>query len=57
VLQPNTGIVVTVILDDVVGRSKTLREAHVAHVAPKCLGPWPLVAKSMPFSITMPAAT
>jgi hypothetical protein len=54
VLQPNTGIAVTVILDDVVGRSKTLREAHVA---PKCLGPWPLVAKSMPFSITMPAAT
>jgi hypothetical protein len=28
----NAGIAVVVILDDVVGRSKTLREAHITHV-------------------------
>jgi hypothetical protein len=39
VLQPNIGIGFTVILDDVVGHSKMLREACVAHIAPKHHGP------------------
>jgi hypothetical protein len=39
VFQPNVRIGFTVILDDVIGSSKTLREARVTHVALKCLGP------------------
>jgi hypothetical protein len=39
VLQPNTGISFTVVLNDVVWHSKMLREACIVHVAPKCLGP------------------
>jgi hypothetical protein len=35
----NIRIGFTVILDDVIGSSKSLREARVAHVALKCLGP------------------
>jgi hypothetical protein len=56
VLQPNTGIGFTIIIDDVVRRSKTLREAHVAHVSPQRLGTQPIRAKVVPFSITTPTA-
>jgi hypothetical protein len=39
VLEPNVRIGFTVILDDFIGHSKTLREVRVAHVALECLGP------------------
>jgi hypothetical protein len=54
VLEPNVGIGLTVILDDVVGHPKMPGEARVVHVAPEHLGSWPLGAKAMPFSITVP---
>jgi hypothetical protein len=54
VLQPNTRIGFAVILDDVVGRPKTLREARAMHIAPKHFRPWPLGAKAVPFSIIVP---
>jgi hypothetical protein len=54
VLQPNARIGFTVIPDDVLGRSKMLREAHVA---PECLGPWPRGAKAAPFLIAVLAMT
>jgi hypothetical protein len=57
VLHLNTGIDFTIVLDDVVGHSKMLREAHVAHIAPKRLGPWALGAKATSFSIDAPATT
>jgi hypothetical protein len=52
VLQPNARIGFTVIPDDVLGRSKMLREAHVA---PKRLGP--RGAKAAPFLIATLATT
>jgi hypothetical protein len=57
VLQPNAGIAFAIIFDNVVGRPKTLREAHVMHIAPKCFRPWHLGAKAVPFSITVLATT
>jgi hypothetical protein len=57
VLQPNTGIGFAIVLDNVIGHSKTLRETRVAHVAPERPGPWPLSTKVVPFSITMPTVT
>jgi hypothetical protein len=56
VLQPNAGIDFAIILDDVIGRSKTLRETRVAHVAPERPGPCPLGAKTTMFSIAEPTA-
>jgi hypothetical protein len=55
VLQPNVEIGFMVIFDDVVWCPKTFREARLAHVAPKCFGPWPFEAKATPLSVTMPA--
>jgi hypothetical protein len=49
VLQPNARIGFTIALDDVIGCSKMLREAHVTHVAPECLEPRPLRAKAASF--------
>jgi hypothetical protein len=43
-----------VVPDDVIGHSKTLSETCVTHIAPECLGPCPLGATAMPFSITAP---
>jgi hypothetical protein len=54
VLQPNIGIGFAVVLDDVVGLPKILREACVTHVAPERFRPWPLGAKAAPFSIAAP---
>jgi hypothetical protein len=54
VLQPNARIDFAVILDNIIGRSKTLRETRVTHGAPECLGPWPLGAKAAPFLIVAP---
>jgi hypothetical protein len=56
VLYPDTGISFTVILDDIVGHSKTLGEAHVAHVTPKHLGPRPLRNKATSFLVVAPTA-
>jgi hypothetical protein len=56
VLQPNAGIDFAIILDDVIGHSKTLRETHVAHVALERLGPCPLGDKATLFSIAEPTA-
>jgi hypothetical protein len=54
VLHSNNRIDFAIKIDDVVGHPKTLREAHVAHVAPEHFSPWPLGAKAAPFSITAP---
>jgi hypothetical protein len=54
VLHSNNRIDFAIKIDDVVGHPKTLREAHVAHVAPEHFSPWPLGAKATPFSITAP---
>jgi hypothetical protein len=54
VLQPNTRIGFAIVLDDVVGRPKMLREARAMHIAPKHFRPWPLGAKAVPFSIIVP---
>jgi hypothetical protein len=34
------------VLDDVFGHPKSLRETHVMHVAPECFGTWPLKANA-----------
>jgi hypothetical protein len=57
VLQPNDEIDFAVVLDDVIWRSKTLRETHVTHIAPEHLGPWPRRAKATSFLIVAPATT
>jgi hypothetical protein len=57
VLQPDIGIGLAVILDDVVGRTKTPREARIAYVAPECFRSWPLGAKAAPFLIAVPTMT
>jgi hypothetical protein len=54
VLQPDIGIGLAVILDDVVGRTKTPREARITYVAPECFGSWPLGAKATPFRSLRP---
>jgi hypothetical protein len=51
VLQPNTGIRLTVVFDNVIRCLEMLREACVMHVALECLGPWPLEAEAMPLSV------
>jgi hypothetical protein len=51
VLQPNTGIDLAIVLDNIVGHPKTLREACIAHVAPERFRPMPLRAKTALFSV------
>jgi hypothetical protein len=57
VLQPNIGICVAIILDDVVGHTEMPREARIMHVAPERFRSWPLRAKAAPFLIAAPATT
>jgi hypothetical protein len=56
-LQADAGICLAVILDNVVGRTETPREACIAHVAPERFRPWPLGAKATPFLIVAPVTT
>jgi hypothetical protein len=57
VLQPDTGIGLAVILDDVVGHMETPREAHIVHVAPECFRSKPLRATTVPFPMAAPVMT
>jgi hypothetical protein len=57
IFQPNIGAGFAIVLDDIIGSLKMLRETCVAHIAPERLGPCPLRAKSVPFLIVVPTVT
>jgi hypothetical protein len=57
VLQPNVGVCLAVIFDDVVRCAKMFWETCVMHVAPKRLGPWLLRAEATPLLVITPTAT
>jgi hypothetical protein len=48
VLQPNVGICLTVVFDDIIWCPETFWETRVMRVAPECLGPWPIWARLCP---------
>jgi hypothetical protein len=57
VFQPNAGICLLVIFDNIIQCLKALWETCVTHVAPKRLRLWPLGAEAVPLSIVSPTAT
>jgi hypothetical protein len=57
VLQPNARVCLTILFDNVIRCPKTFWKICVMHVAPECVGPWPLRAEGTPLSVVMPAAT
>jgi hypothetical protein len=54
VFQPNIGICLAVVFDDVIWCLETFWEMLITHVAPECLGPWPIKAEAVPLLIITP---
>jgi hypothetical protein len=57
VFQPNIGIRLTGVLDDIIRCSEALREAPITRVAPERLEPQSLRAEATPLLVVAPVAT
>jgi hypothetical protein len=55
-LQPNTGVGVAVILDDVAWHPKTFWKMRITHVAFECYWPWSFRTETMSLAVVTPSA-
>jgi hypothetical protein len=56
VFQPNIGICLVIVFDDIIWCLKMIWETRIMPIAPKRLGLWPLRAEAVPFPVVMPTA-